>query len=95
MLDVAFSSKVSSTSEFSLSLVCFELSSTEYEKDDFESLKLANFVPSSIFESTFSIVLGSNSSFIDFLDLTEEFDIVELMDVCLDIGVNPRLEDGR
>ena len=92
MLDVACSSKVSSTSQLSCPLVSSEISSTESEKDNLERLNFLLFVVSSISKSMLSALLISNASCSDSFDLIEVFDIVELIEVCLDLGMNTMLE---
>ena len=97
MLDVVTSSsKVSSNSESSGSLrVSSDISSTESENDNFGKFFL--FVVLSLSSTTWlsSCLIESKTSFMDNRDLIEEFDIDEVVEVCLDLAAVLFLIEGR
>ena len=94
---VTSSSKVSSHSEpLGCPIVSTDTSSTDSEKDSFENFLLLivlslSFIPLLVS----SCLMDSKTSFMDNRDLIEEFDIVDVVDVCLDLGAVFLFNEGR
>ena len=97
MLDVVTSSsKVSSNSESSGSLrVSSDISSTDSENDNFGKFFLFIVLSFSFTPWLSSCLIESKTSFMDNRDLIEEFDIDEVVEVCLDLAAVLFLIEGR